>query len=93
VIAALIATGAFLFVRHSGTTNDPEVPGIAKVPDQELESFLTDNTVALADAGTIVTNDSISENDSKDLFANVSDDELQKYLEEHGVNKTNPVTN
>jgi len=40
----------------------------------------------------IVTNDTIGEGDSKDLFANISDEELQKYLEEHGGNP-NAVTN
>jgi hypothetical protein len=90
VTGALAVGGYFYFAPHK--IIDTVDSQIAQVPDQELENFLTDNTVALADAGTIVTNDTISENDSKDLFANVSDDELQKYLEEHG-GVSNPVTN
>ncbi len=89
VVTGAIAVGGWLVLPHGKTDGGPD---IAKVSDQELENFLSDNTVALADAGTIVTNDTISEGDSKDLFANVSDEELQKYLEDHGGN-ANAVTN
>jgi hypothetical protein len=92
VAGALAVGGYFYFAPAKPDSGGGIVDPIAQVPDQELENFLTDNTVALADAGTIVTNDTISENDSKDLFANVSDEELQKYLEEHG-GVSNPVTN
>jgi hypothetical protein len=93
VVTGIIATASYMFFKPSTKNTegvDPEK--VAQVPDQEMENFLTDNTVALADAGTVVTNDSISETDSKDLFANVSDDELQSYLEEHGGSKK-PITN
>jgi len=100
VVVGIIAIGGYLIINRSGAVNDPNgIPGVgktevAKVSDQELESFLADNTVALADAGTVVTNDSISESDTKDLFANVSDDELQRYLEDHGGNPNQkPLTN
>ncbi|HSC39087.1 MAG TPA: hypothetical protein VLD19_14490, partial [Chitinophagaceae bacterium] len=77
-VIGIIAMVGYLFINRTGSPNDPNaIPGVshpevAKVSDQELESFLADNTVALADAGTVVTNDGISESDTKDLFANVS---------------------
>ena len=96
-IAGAIAVGGWMYFdgRSGGTSaTDPVETGLAAVPDQEMESFLADNTVALADAGTVVANDGISESDTKDLFANVSDDELQRYLEDHGGNvNQKPVTN
>jgi len=99
-VIGIIAMVGYLFINRTGSSNDPNaIPGVshpevAKVSDQELESFLADNTVALADAGTVVTNDGISESDTKDLFANVSDDELQRYLEDHGGNvNQKPLTN
>ncbi len=95
VVAGALAVGGYFYFApaktNGGGVGTVDLP-IAQVPDQDLENFLTDNTVALADAGTIVTNDTISESDTKDLFANVSDEELQKYLEEHG-GVSNPVTN
>jgi len=98
VLVGIMAIGGYkVFTSGNGKQVDPaevavKKAGIDKVPDQDIENFLTDNTIALADAGTIVTNDSISDADAKDLLANVSDDELQSYLEEHGgINK--PATN
>ncbi|MBS1566473.1 MAG: hypothetical protein JST39_18965 [Bacteroidetes bacterium] len=93
VIAGAIAVAGYVGFKGKTTADtgvDPKA--LAKVSDNEIESFLTDNTIALADAGTIVTNTSINESDAKDLLANVSDDELQSYLEEHGVSNK-PVTN
>lgn len=92
VVTGVIAIGSYMTFKPGKVENGGEaLQEIAKLSDQELETFLTDNTIALADAGTIVTNDSINEGDAKDLLANVSDEELQSYLEDHGSNK--PVTN
>lgn len=98
VVVGVVAIGSYIGFRPGHNPAKPDEAetvvkkDLDKVPDQDIESFLTTNTVALADAGTIVTNDSLNENDAKDLLANVSDDELQSYLEEHGViNK--PATN
>jgi len=91
-VTGVIAVGSYMFFKPSTKTADVDPNQVAKVSDQEMENFLTDNTVALADAGTIVTNDTITEADSKELFANVSDDELQSYLEDHGVS-SKPLTN
>ena len=95
VVTGVIAIGSYMIfkpgkVEHIGS--EAVSTDIAKLSDQELENFLTDNTIALADAGTVVTNDSIDESDAKDLLANVSDEELQHYLEDHGGNNK-PVTN
>jgi uncharacterized membrane protein len=100
-VIGIIAIVGYMLLNRShqpdagnGTMAGLDKPLPAQISDQDLESFLSDNTVALADAGTVVANDSISESDTKDLFANVSDDELQRYLEDHGGNPNQkPLTN
>ena len=66
---------------------------IAKASDQEIENFLNNNTASVADTSTIViADDEMSDKDSKDLLANISDEELQRYLEQYGSNP-NAITN
>jgi hypothetical protein len=65
--------------------------GVAKLSDQDLENFLNINTASVADTSTIITTDEeITEKDSKDLLANITDEELQHYAEQH---VETPITN
>jgi len=69
--------------------NNWDSANVAKIPDQEIESFLNTNTISLAD---VSDDNSVNENDLKDLLADISDEELQQYLEQHGSNP-NSITN
>ncbi len=99
--AAAIATGiVVLSVLLYPGKKPVAVTDIAKatatIPDGEIEKFLNNNTVSLADtyADTIspMTPDEpgVNADDTKDLLADISDEELQKYVDRH--NDT-PITN
>ncbi|MEO6313420.1 MAG: hypothetical protein ABIU63_17475 [Chitinophagaceae bacterium] len=64
---------------------------VAAIPDQEIEGFLNANTVSVADITTI-DDHTVDEEDIKDLLADIPDEELQRYLEQHGA-KLNSVNN
>ena len=64
---------------------------VAKIPDQEIESFLNTSNVSIADISASEDN-AVDETDIKDLLADISDEELQQYLEQHGA-APNSITN
>jgi len=95
VVIGFVAVSGYLF---SGKTDKPGDPAggldsttIAKIPDQEIERFLNNNSVSLADVATVDDN-TVNSNDIKDLLADISDEELQHYLEQNGSNP-NSITN
>ncbi|MEO5681945.1 MAG: hypothetical protein ABIQ88_04845 [Chitinophagaceae bacterium] len=89
VIAGLVVLAGFMYSGNSKPqTGTSQVPELAKVTDQEMENFLNTNTAFVADTSTIVTTDAldeITEKDSKDLLANVSDEELQQYAADQHI--------
>jgi hypothetical protein len=89
VIVGLMAIGAYKIINPTSST---DTTPIAKVSDQELENFLDNNTISIADTSTVITAE-VSDDDSKDLLADVSDAELQQYLEQHGGTANNSITN
>jgi hypothetical protein len=91
VIIGVMAVGAYKVINPSVAPVIDPGPGIAKATEQELENFLNTNTISLADTTTVISAE-ISEDDTKDLLADVSDEELQKYLEQHG-GTSNSITN
>lgn len=105
VVTSIIALSAFLY--FGKTTHDDlasnqskstvlDSAGLAKIPDQEIESFLDNNSTSLAYIGTdadttdALSSDASNSNDTKDLLANISDEELQKYVDQHS---NTPITN
>jgi hypothetical protein len=78
VLAGAILFGGYKILNPSGKTQD-----IATVSEADLEMFLNSTTIPLADTSTIAPAP-INEDNGKDLLADVSDDELQQYLEQHG---------
>lgn len=74
----------------SATTLDSAT--VAKIPDQEIENFINNSTASIDDAATVTTtDDDISDKDSKDLLANISDEELQQYATDQHIET--PITN
>ncbi len=74
----------------SATTLDSAT--VAKIPDQEIENFINNSSASIDDAGSLVnTDDDISDKDSKDLLANISDAELQQYATDQHIET--PITN
>lgn len=85
VVAGLIITAAWLYfgTGNKATDTDPALAGIEQVSDEMLESYLenqlTTETTVLAS-----NDDDIDADDLKDMLADVSDDELQKYIDQYG---------
>jgi hypothetical protein len=100
-VIGFIALGTYFYlkpVEKPGAQTAVLEKGIGKVSDQELENFVN-NSVSdpgvLSGVNTTATTNitaEISEADAKDLFADVSSEELQQYLEEHGK-PVNAITN
>ncbi len=95
--AAAVVAGLMLVAGYMYTGNKPvspasaAVPELAKLTDLDLENFLNTNTVSVADTSNIIsTDEDLTEKDSKDLLANISDEELQHYAEQH---IETPITN
>jgi hypothetical protein len=103
VVAGIVALSGYLYVaKNSSIPGDNRKPfdtaSFAKVSDPEIENFLNNNIVALADIGTdtdsLNTATSVdagsNADDTKDLLADISDEELQKYVDQQSET---PITN
>ena len=97
VVAALIF-GAGWFIINSGGAVKPTDEKIAKeldkVSDDELIKFFEDDNTA-TDDNTIgaIQSTEIDAADMKDMLADISDEELQQYLEERTPVNNNSRTN
>jgi hypothetical protein len=95
VTGIIILTG-YLYQSKNVAPATDIAAATAKIPDQEIENFLNNNTVSLTDtyADTInmatVEETGAASDDTKDLLADISDEELQKYVDQHSET---PITN
>jgi len=99
VITGIVAVSVYFYSGNSKVVT-VDLPGaVAKIPDQEIENFLNDNTVALANIGTetdslntatTVEDAGTNAEDTKDLLADISDEDLQQYVDQRSET---PVTN
>ena len=90
VVVGVMTLGAYKIINPSNAPD--ETATIAKVSDHDLEGFLDNNSISIADTSA-ATNTEITEDDTKDLLADVSDEELQQYLEQHSGAAANANTN
>jgi hypothetical protein len=86
VVAGLIVAAAWLYI---GTgKEESSLVGIEQVSDEGLESYI-ENQSSVSPAETTVlavnTNAEIDEEDMKDMLADVSDEELQKYVDQYNA--------
>jgi hypothetical protein len=89
-VVGVMALGVYKLTDTAGSTASTQDP-IARLTDDDLQNYLDNNTVSIADTTTVLPGD-INEEDGKDLLADVSDEDLQRYLEQHG-GTVNPITN
>ncbi len=93
-VAALLATGAWLYQKPTGKSSEAVAlleDKIKHASDEEIQKYDENTTVDITDIDTSAdVNAAGNEIDSKDLLANISDEELQKYVDQHGEA---PVTN
>ena len=81
----------------SGNTNTDVAQGLAKVSDQDIQSFVEDPTAQLQqvqqeeDYANSTASLDIPDNDVKSLLGDVPDGELTQYMEDHGDLKDYPT--
>lgn len=92
-VLLVLATGAWWFFQPS--TPGVEVAGIdparmKSLPDEELISFLNDQSLASLESSAALASNLDAESDGmQDLLNDVSDEELQQYVERNGaISKT-----
>ncbi len=91
IVIGFIATGSYFYFKPADIVNGAN-PDLAKVTTEEIENFVNNNTLVLPDTTSVLSEDNNDEEDGKDLLADVSDEELQQYLEQHG-GTVNPIVN
>lgn len=88
-IAGTIVLAGYLYQNKNVAPVTDIAAATSKIPDQEIENFLNNNTVSLADtyadtlAGVPGEEAVANGDDTKDLLADISDEELQKYIDQH----------
>ena len=95
IVTGIIALSAYLYEGKNTAAVTDIAKATAKIPDQEMENFLNNNTVSLTDTyadtvGTLTADAGDNPDDTKDLLADISDEELQKYVDQHSET---PITN
>lgn len=84
-VLLVMLTGAWWYFQPSSGTDDPKASiAIQQVPDEELIRFIDDQSLAAEIAGNTVANTEFDNNEMHDLLADVSDEELQQYVERNG---------
>ncbi|MEJ7740958.1 MAG: hypothetical protein WKF97_26365 [Chitinophagaceae bacterium] len=86
-ITGMVALGAWLFFQPEplpGSGN--EFAAIETLSDDEIVDYLDNNTVTIPENSSIASFD-LKEEDLKELLSDVSDQELQQYLDQHAVAK------
>lgn len=84
VVAGMLAFSAWWFFQPTTITTPAPVAGLEKVSDSELEQYLSNQLTSFTETPVIADAGELSTDDMKDMMADVSDEELQKYLEQNG---------
>ncbi len=105
VVTGIIVLTGYLYSGKTRTATPAAADistALAKIPDQEVENFLNNSTAALADIGTdladtdtattsaIAVENEGNADETKDLLADISDEELQQYVDQR---TETPITN
>lgn len=91
VVAGIIAISAWWLTDNSGTSlTEAVATKVDKISEAELQSYLDDQSALVLPTDMLATNNSRPEleaGDMHDLLQNVSDEEIQKYLELNTLTK------
>jgi hypothetical protein len=83
VVAGLIIAAAWIYLGTNKSADGTSIAGIEQVSDEMLENYLETN---LVEAPVLASNSSeIDADDLKDILADVTDEELQKYVDQYGL--------
>lgn len=87
VVAGLIITAAWLYIGRStdgGSIVEPSLADIENVSDEALDDFFANQTVNPAETAVFATsNVEMDAEDLQEMFADVPDEELQKFVEKY----------
>ncbi|WP_207511849.1 hypothetical protein [Longitalea luteola] len=93
VMAGLIITAGWLYLGNGNKTTDKAAPAVAaqldNISDEMLEKYLENQTPAPSETVIAATTaaDEIDASDMKDMLADVTDEDLQQYLEKYSTVK------
>ncbi|HEX6428027.1 MAG TPA: hypothetical protein VF008_10095, partial [Niastella sp.] len=92
VVAGLIITAGWLYLGNKTDSNGLPPKDVAKldsISDEMLEKYLENQTPTPAETSIAVTAsiEEIDANDMKDMLADVSDEDLQQYIEKYSTEK------
>jgi hypothetical protein len=91
-VIGVMAIAFLLFNRDNDTyvadttTNTELESGIKNVSDEEIKNYVENNATSLPDA-TNATGADLQQQDIKDMLAEVSDKDIEQYLEAYGISK------
>lgn len=85
VVAGLIVTAAWLYIGNGNTGKN--IAGIEQISDEALESFMESQDVAPAETTLLAVNAEINPDDLKEMLVDVSDEELEKYVDQYSANE------
>ena len=93
VVAGLIVTAGWMFLGKGPNIVDNPEKEIAKLSDETLQKYLENQTPTPAETALASTTvEELDANDMKDMLADVTDEDLQVYLEKYSTLK-NTQTN
>lgn len=85
VVIGLIVTAAFLYIgKGGGGVVEPSLADIEQVSDEALDAFISNQAVNPSETSVMATaNVEMVAEDLQEMFADVSDEELQKFVEKY----------
>lgn len=96
VVTGIIIVGGLLFLNRPAMLSSDPVADVEKkietATDNEIENFLENLNLSNTDENISTASADIDEHDLKEMFADVSEEELNEYINEYG-NAQNAVTN
>ena len=90
VVAGVLIVAGWMYLGKSdtGTTVPPVVAAkLEKISDDALENYIENQTVVPAETAVPAGNAEIDANDMKEMLADVSDEDLQQYIEKYSTSK------
>jgi hypothetical protein len=92
VVAGLIVTAGWIYLGKGPVKEgkvDPEIAKLDNLSDETLQKYLENQTPAPAEAAIASTStaEELDANDMKDMLADVTDEDLQVYLEKYSTVK------
>ena len=92
VTAGLIVMAAWFYLGSGEKTVTPDLAGIEQISDEALESFVENQTASPVETSIIASaNAEMDSEDLQEMLAEVSDEELQKYVDQY--NPKDIITN